>query len=51
MSFVYVYENTAMKLVGIVLLLGIRENDAGVSLIKVHHKHIWKCHHETALYN
>jgi hypothetical protein len=45
MYFVNVYENTTMKLTGIVLRLerGMRENDGGGKL-KKYCKHICQCH-------
>jgi hypothetical protein len=50
--FIYLFENRTMKCVEIVLRRvegGIGRRMEGV--IKVHCKHIWKCHNETTLYN
>jgi hypothetical protein len=48
-----VYEDRKMKLVETVLRIvrGMRVNDGGVDLTKIHHKHIYKCHNATHLYN
>jgi hypothetical protein len=49
MFFAYVYEDRTMKSVKILLSKeeGMRENDDGMNLSRVHCKHAWKCHSET----
>jgi hypothetical protein len=49
MYFVYMYENTTMAAVEIVVRSGVRmrKNEGERNLIRVHHKHIWKGHNET----
>jgi hypothetical protein len=52
MYFLWAYENRTMKLVEIVLRRrgeGMRENDGRINIIKIHCKHICKCHIETTL--
>jgi hypothetical protein len=49
MYFMYMYKSRIMKPVEIVLGKAgreMRENDGGVNLIKLHCKHICKCHNE-----
>jgi hypothetical protein len=48
MYFVHGYENRTIKPVEIVLRRGaeMKKNDGGLNLIKIHHKHIYKCHNE-----
>jgi hypothetical protein len=51
---IYLYRNRKMKLVEIVLRRGRRRcgrKMEGMSLTKVHCKHIWKSHNEMPLYN
>jgi hypothetical protein len=52
MYFVYMYETRIRKPAEIVLGRGgRREKDKGVTLIKIHPKHVCKCHSEKPLYS
>jgi hypothetical protein len=48
MYFTYLYENRTMKSPKLFLKGRMVE---GVNLIKVHCKHLYKCHNETPMYN
>jgi hypothetical protein len=42
----FIHENSTMNHVEMVLRRGMRKNDREVNLIKIHCKHICKCHNE-----